>query len=148
MPHSQPKKKRTKALASRKRKGKEPRKSYWSMSKVEYAQIRQRDWYTRVERDDCIEDDRFWCTEQMFIHEDIYLNYKHPIRPQLPIRWQNLQDKDSFSEAARVMDQFGLVRLMETQCDYNVPMILQFFATLVIKKDIYYTMKWMTGSHK
>ena len=40
----------------------------------------------------------------------------------------------------------SLVTLMEKQCDYNVPLVVQFFATLVIEDDDVKTLKWMSGT--
>ena len=80
-----------------------------------------------------------------FIHKDIYLSYMHPIHPMLPMKLQALKAKSNFAHAAHVVEQFGLVTLMEKPCDYSVPLVLQFFSTLVIEDNIPKTLKWMTG---
>ena len=90
------------------------------MDLVEYARVRYKEWCTTSSRDIDIEDPRFWCMEQKFIYEDIYLRFKHPLRLMLPIKLAALTDKPSHAQAARVIHQFGLVRLMETQCNYSV----------------------------
>ena len=56
------------------RKGKEMRTNYKDMDSIDYAALRQKNWYEDVERDLEIEDTRFWCTEQLFIYKDIYQN--------------------------------------------------------------------------
>jgi hypothetical protein len=40
----------------------------------------------------------------------------------------------------------GLHKLMKVQCDFSVPLIKQFYATLTFKKDDDHTMQWMSGS--
>ena len=112
--------------ASKKRKGKEPRPNYHIMDSVEYARVRHKDWYTQNDRDTDIEDSRFWCLEQQFIYEDIYLRFKHPLRLMLPIKLTALSDKPSHAQAAHVIEQFGLVPLMETQCDFSPQLVMQF----------------------
>ena len=105
--------------SSKKRKGKDPRPNYYTMDYVEYARVRYKDWYTQHARDTYIEDTRFWCLEQQFIYEDIYLRFKHPLRLMLPIKLTALSDKPSHAQAAHVVEQFCLVPLMETQCDFS-----------------------------
>ena len=80
-----PSKPRKKMSATKKRKGKESRKSYSELSSVEFATLRQRDWYTEAAQDPEIEDPDFWCKEQLYIFQDIYMPYKFPIRPMRPI---------------------------------------------------------------
>ena len=133
--------------ASKKRKGKEPRPNYLTMDSVEYARVRHKDWYTQNDRDTDIVDSRFWCLEQQFIYEDIYLRFKHPLRLMLPIKLTALSDKPSHAQAAHVIEQFGLVPLMETQCDFSPQLIMQFFSTLVIRESsVAKEMKWMSGT--
>ena len=62
-----------------------------------------------------------------------------------PYRFSDIQAKPTFAQAAEVIEQMGLVPITETQCKYNVPLLLQFFSTLVIESDIPRTMKWMSG---
>ena len=131
---------------AKKRKGKEQRQNYKEMSNVDFALMRQKDWYVTMPRDNEIEDPNFWCMEQLFINRDIYLSYKHRIHPMLPMKLNALKAKSNFTHAAHVVEQFGLVTLMEKQCDYSVPLVLQFFSTLVIEDDIHKTLKWMTGT--
>ena len=74
---------------SKKRKSKELRQNYRDMGSVDYAQMRQKDWYKKP-RDEEIEDPKFWCMEQFYVHKDIYLSYRYPIRPMLPIKLEAL----------------------------------------------------------
>ena len=131
--------------APKPRRGKAKRANYKDMDGVDYASIRQSDWYTSVERDEEIEDSNFWCMEQLFIYKDIYATMAYPVRPMHPLDLQYLKSKDCFSEAMFVTEQMGLHHLMGIQCDYSIPLVQQFFATLVIKGDDVHTLKWMTG---
>lgn len=135
-----------KEKAASRRKGKQSRVNYKDMDSITYASLRQGDWYVSVERDEEIEDNSFWCMEQLFIYKDIYASMKKPVRPMSAIDLVHLRSKPVFSEAIDVIDQMGLLHLMTLQCDYNVYLIQQFFATLVLKGDDAKTMKWMTGS--
>lgn len=130
---------------SKKRKGKATRVNYKEMATADYNVIRQGDWYETAPRDEEIEDSSFLCMEQLYIFKDVYLTMKHPIRPMHPIKFQFLQSKSTFSQAASVIDRMGLVSLMERKCDFNISLLQQFFATLVMKNDRAKTLKWMTG---
>ena len=46
-------------LISKKIKSKEPRQNYRDMNSVDFAQMRQKDWYEKP-RDEEIEDPNFW----------------------------------------------------------------------------------------
>jgi len=140
----EPRAPRKKMSVSKKRK--ETRTNYAELSAVDYATLRQKDWYTTVPRDTEIEDTDYWCEEQMHIFQDIYSTYKFPTRPMRPIELSFLKGKNTFKTAARVIEAFGMVHLMELRCPYNAPLIVQFFSTLVIKNDAAHTMKWMSGS--
>ena len=63
------------------------------MDGVDYASIRQGDWYTSFERDEEIEDSNFWCMEQLFIYKDIYATMAHPVRPMHPLDLQYLKTR-------------------------------------------------------
>ena len=134
-----------KASTSSKRKGKAQRPNYKTMPRADYIKIRQGDWYL-TPRDEEIEDNSFWCMEQLFIHRDVYLTMSHPIRPMQPIKLSALESKPAYDQAANVIEKLGLVRLMELKCDYSVALVQQFFATLVMKADSSKTLKWMSGS--
>ena len=108
--------------------------NYKTMNAVEYAEIRQGDWYTSTPQDTEIEDTNFWCMEQLYIHKDIYLSFKQPIRPMHPIKMSFLQSKNTFAQAADIIEALGLTKPMELKCDYNASLIMQFFSTLVIKE--------------
>ena len=65
----------------------------------------------------------------------------------LPIKLTALSDKPSHAQAAHVIEQFGLVPLMETQCDFSPQLVMQFFSTLVIRESsVAKEMKWMSGT--
>ena len=84
------------------------------MNRQEYYAIRQYDWYENVPKDDHIEDQNFWCQEQIHIYEDVYLHLQKPIRPMQPYRFSDIQAKPTFAQAAEVIKQMGLVPIIET----------------------------------
>ncbi|KAK1649256.1 hypothetical protein QYE76_067061 [Lolium multiflorum] len=131
--------------ATLRRKGKSSRENYKSMDGVSYAAIRQKNWYEDVQRDDEIEDTRFWCLEQEFIFKDIYEPMKK-VRPMQAINVEKLAVNDHFEDAIWVTGRMGLQDLMKIQCDYSPELIKQLFATLAFKKDDERTMEWMSGS--
>ncbi|KAK1669690.1 hypothetical protein QYE76_057849 [Lolium multiflorum] len=55
-----------------KQKGKATRENYKTMDIISYVALRQKNWYEDVEREVDIEDQRFWCMEQIYIFKDIY----------------------------------------------------------------------------
>ena len=62
-----------------------------------------------------------------------------------PFDFASLQKKTAFAEAIHIVKTMGLERLALIRCAYNAQLVMQFFATLVIKGDSKKTMKWMTG---
>ena len=70
---------------------------------------------------------------------------KH-VRPMQPISMAHLRSKVEFAEAVEVTGKLGLHHLMGLQCHYNVTLLKQFYATLVINGDEARTMKWMPGN--
>ena len=93
-----------KKKAPKRRKGKATRVNYLVMNLVDYAKVTRKDWYTATQRDAGIEDPNFWCMEQLFIHKDIYLNFRHPIHPMLHIKMCSLSNKPSFAQAPHVIE--------------------------------------------
>ena len=127
------------------RKGKETRVNYKDMDSVAYSALRQKNWYEDVERELDIEDPRFWCMEQLFIYKDIY-EPKSKVRPMQAIDVDLLSQNDHFEDAIWVTERMGLHKLMKVQCNFSIPLIQQFYATLSIKKDDDRTMQWMSGT--
>jgi hypothetical protein len=127
------------------RKGKDKRPNYKEMDSVAYAAIRKKYWYEDMEREFNIEDPRFWCMEQLFIFKDIY-EPKPKVRPMQPIYLGQLSNNSHFADAVWVAERMGLHKIMKIKCNYSIPLIQQFYATLVIKMDDDRTMKWMSGS--
>ncbi|KAK1629283.1 hypothetical protein QYE76_003598 [Lolium multiflorum] len=132
-------------LATLRRKGKETRDNYKNLDIVTYSALRQKNWYEDVERELDIEDPRFWCMEQIFIFKDIYEPMKK-VRPMQAIDVELLSRNDHFEDAIWVTERMGLHKLMKVQCDFSVPLIKQFYATLAFKKDDDRTMQWRSGS--
>ena len=115
------------------------------MDSISYVAIRQKNWYEDIERDDDIEDRRFWCMEQEYIFKDIYEPMKK-VRPMQAINVELLAENNHFEDAIWVTGRMGLQDLMKIQYDYRPDLIKQFFATLAFKKDDERTLQWMTGS--
>jgi hypothetical protein len=120
--------------------------NYKQMSSVTYSALRQLDWYTSQPRSVHIEDRRFWCLEQLYIYEDIFVPMSKPIRPMHPIDLAYLKSKEYFVLAVQVVERLGLTGLMTLQCDYDPKLILQFYATVAFTGDDDRTFKWMTGT--
>ena len=81
--------------------------------------------------------------KQKHVYDDIYMTLGHPVHPMQPINMQLLRGKPEFAEAMEVIGKMGLHHLMGVQCNYNVTLLKQFYATLVIKGDEARTLKWM-----
>ncbi|KAM0887545.1 hypothetical protein ACQ4PT_028956 [Festuca glaucescens] len=84
-----------KKSATMRRKVKDTRINYKDMDSVDYAALRQKNWYEDEERDLDIEDRRFWCMEQIFIFKDIY-ETKDKVRLMQPIDLDTFAEKDHF----------------------------------------------------
>jgi hypothetical protein len=65
-----------------------------------------------------------------------------------PIDLDHLCSKTYFDEAVSVLEKMGLTELATLQCNYNLGIIKQFFATLVILPNPQKSMKWMFGEHE
>jgi hypothetical protein len=104
------------------RKGKDLWINHKDMDSIEYAAIRQKNWYEDMERNLEIEDTRFWCTEQLFTYKDIYQKMDK-LRPMHRLALDTLAEKDHFSDVVWVTEQMGLHKLMRLQHDYSVPLI-------------------------
>jgi hypothetical protein len=72
--------------------------------------------------------------KQLFIFKDIY-EPKTKVRPMQAIDVDQLAHNDHFEDAIWVTERMGLHKLMKIQCNYNIPCIQKFYATLAIKKD-------------
>ena len=106
--------------------------------------MRQEDWFEGQDREVVLHN--FWCIEKKYVYDDIYMAFGHTVRPMQPINMQLLRGKSEFVEAVEVTGKMGLHHLMGLQCHYNVTLLKQFYATLVIKGDEARTLKWMPGN--
>ncbi|KAK1646610.1 hypothetical protein QYE76_064415 [Lolium multiflorum] len=68
------------------------------------------------------------------------------VRPMQAIDVEFLSQNDHFEDAIWVTERMGLQKLMKVQCDFSVPLIKQFYATLAFKKDDEHTIQWMSIS--
>ena len=77
------------------------------MDLISYAALRQKNWYEDVEQEVDIEDQRFWCMEQIFIYKDIYEPMKK-VRPMQAIDVKSLAQNVIFEDAIWVTGRMGL----------------------------------------
>ena len=114
------------------------------MTKEEFRAMRKQDFYS-LERTSSNGD--YWRHEQELIQKEIYdtLN-KHPVCPQGVLNFASLGKKKYFEEAIWVAKKMGLEHLMtNVQQNYSIPLVQQFFATVVLHHDEERSMTWMTG---
>ena len=118
------------------------------MTRNEFIQWRKTDFYAEprdLEIDNC-----FWCHEQEILFNEVYLamSEKKRVCPMKAIDFDHLMKKeDYFGTAIRVVDCLGLRHLMDTECNYNVTMVQQFYATVVFDTDVNIGMTWMSDTH-
>ena len=120
-----------------------------SMTKTEFTEWRRIDFYDQP-RDYTI-DSCFWCYDQEILLKEVYavMKSKKKVCPMKAIDFAHLQKKaDYFGTAIRVVDCLGLRHPMKLECNYNVFMVQQFYATMVFYGDVNTDMTWMSGSHK
>src|SRR3954466_4778058 len=120
--------KKTKRTASRK--GKQSQPNYKSMESLQYATIRQTNYYDEADSDGPLEDSMFWNSHFRAIHDDVYATLK--LRPMHPINLTEAQSKSRLIEALDVTNKMGLHHLMTIQCNYDSSVVRQFFSTLVL----------------
>jgi hypothetical protein len=65
-----------------------------------------------------------------------------------PLKFEVLAKKQYFVEARWVARKLGLEKLISTQQNYDIEMVQQFFATLVLGTEEDTKMTWMTGPLK
>jgi hypothetical protein len=140
-PRSRPDERKGKKAAIKRRKGKQVRVDVKRMDSVEYALMRQGNWYDQSQ-DVELDNNHFWNAEQISIYEDIYASMK--MRPMRPLDLNFMKKKNEFAAALTVTQKLGLHHLMQIQCDYHEYYVKQFFSTLVFKKDEDISMVWMT----
>ena len=73
----------------------------------------------------------FWKKEQQLIFREVYEWLENPMCPQKALDVSRLQCKDHTREAAMICEKLGLNSLIGRQCDYNIKLVQQFFATVV-----------------
>ncbi|KAK1603088.1 hypothetical protein QYE76_037261 [Lolium multiflorum] len=130
---------------SSRHKNKASRENYKTMDPVSYQEIRLKNWYEDLPRDEETEGRKYWCMEQEFIYKDIYEPMRK-VRLMQAIDVDVLAVNNHFEDAIWVTGRLGLKNLMKIQCDYSPELVKQFFATLAIKTDEDRTMEWMSGS--
>jgi hypothetical protein len=128
--------------AQARRKGKATRPNYKTMPEPDYILVRRNDWYA-TPHDEELEDRGFWCEEQWFIFHDIYASLKNPTRPMHAIDLPHLCSETYFDDDVSVIEKLGLTELAVLKCNFNLHLIMQFYATLVIMPNVQKTMKWM-----
>ena len=114
-----------KAVGNKKKKSQ--RVNYKSMDAVGYSMMRKADWYTAQERDNNIENERFWCREQMYVYRDIYQPLQKACRPMFAHDFEYLRSKPHFNQVVYLLEKLDLVKLAQIQCDYDPQLVIQFF---------------------
>ena len=79
-------------------------------------------------------DNCFWSAQIEKLHKDLYLKLSDikKVCPHRVIDFAQLEKNSAyFGGAVQVVDALGLRHLMESHCHYNVPLIHQFYATVV-----------------
>ncbi|KAM0923776.1 hypothetical protein ACQ4PT_005302 [Festuca glaucescens] len=90
----------------------------------------------------------FYKNEQQLIFKEVYQRFAHAVCPQKPLNFSVLEDKEHTRVAAKICNHLGLSNLIERKCDYNIKLVQQFFATLVIGKEENIPLTWMTGDRR
>ena len=88
----------------------------------------------------------FWKKEQELIFREVYERLENPVCPQKALDVARLQHKNHTREAAMICEKLGLNSLIGRQCDYNIKLVQQFFATLVIGAGPNIPITWMTNN--
>ena len=83
--------------------------------------MRQADWFEGQAHEVGLRN--FWCMEQKYVYDDIYMTFGHPVRPMQPINMQLLRGKSDFAEPVEVTGKMGLHHLMGLQCHYNITLL-------------------------
>lgn len=132
------------ARGRRERKGKEERVNYNDMDLFEYQELRQGNWYND-DQDEDIEDDDFWCMEQLFIYQDIYAKMSKKVCPMHPLDLEQLSSRPMYAQALAVTEELGL-HLMQLRCPFNIHLVMQFYATLAFDGNDARSFYWMSGT--
>ena len=96
-------------------------------------------------------DNCFWSPQMEKLHKDLYsqLSDLKKVCPHRVIDFDALAKKAAyFGGAVQVVDILGLRHLMTSHCNYNVPLIHQFYSTVVFDSSPNRGMTWMSGPHK
>ena len=114
------------------------------LSKEDFREMRKRKFYDLPSNSGNL---HFPRNEMILFKEEIYdvLAEKKRVCPQQPLNMAFLSRNEYFSEAIWVARKMGLERLMVEQQDYDIPIIHQFFATVVFDNDDLRSFQWMTG---
>ena len=81
----------------------------------------------------------------MYTYQDCYVKQKNPVPEQRYLDIKHMKKhSEYFGEALDMCERFGLLPIMQVQCDYEKLMIAQFYATVHLGSDDARTLKWMT----
>ena len=86
--------------------------------------------------------------DMKLLHDELYCGFseKKRVCPMQCIDFEYLEKKRSYyGGAVTIVDALGLRPLMTRQCNYNIPLIHQFFATVVFDDSPNIGMTWMSG---
>ena len=90
----------------------------------------------------------FYKNEQQLIFKEVYQKFTHAVYPQKALRISELENKEHTKVAAQICKKLGLYNLIERKCNYNIKLVQQFFATLVIGKGDNIPLTWMTEDRR
>ena len=115
------------------------------LSPDDYFSMRE---YISYESDRTSSHSYFWTKEQELIYFEFYTKLsKFKVCPQKALDLNKLK-VDYFKEADKVVTVMGLHQLMTIKCNYNIELVQQFFATLVLGQEPNIPMTWMTKSRR
>ena len=93
-----------------------------------------------------LEDPNFPTDEMKLIQVEVYnkLSLMKQVCPQQPLNMGFFARNEYFSDSLWVAKNLFLERLMTEQQHYRIPMVQQFFATVVFDEDDLRSFEWMT----
>ena len=92
--------------------------------------------------------EEFWRKEQELIYNEVYMQLEKKVCPQKALEVAKLEAKEYTKRATWITGILGFHALFEVQCNYNIKLVQQFFATLVIGDGPNIPMTWMTGNQR
>jgi len=87
----------------------------------------------------------FYTPSQVYVFQDCYGKKLKPVPEQRAVDVDYMRKNPGyFGEALEMCEKFGLLPIMQVQCDYVQKLIAQFYATVYMGVDDARTLTWMT----